>query len=110
MPEPKDLTDSIGYMGITNKECPFLPCHKLYRCNHVNKQTFEGFNCLFCYCPLTLLECPGPYVTIIDVSGIVRKDCTKCTLPHNGIKTSWKFIQFWLQRPVLWIPRHISKK
>lgn len=54
-----------------NEECEFFPCHK------VNDR--EGFNCLFCYCPLYPYEdCGGNYS--INDKGI--KDCSECSLPH----------------------------
>ena len=91
--EPKDTTDNKSYMGFTNHSCPFLPCHK-----GVKKE----FNCLFCYCPLVFLECPGPYKVFTDKNGTVRKDCSDCKLPHDGYERSWKFIQKWLEKPVTW--------
>ena len=60
------------------------------------------FNCLFCYCPLIAYECPGPYKVFTDKNGLKRKDCSDCTLPHNGYRKSWNFIQKWLERPVIW--------
>lgn len=91
--EPKDTTDNDAFKGFTNTKCPFLPCH-----GGVTKE----FNCLFCYCPLIAYECPGPYVTFEDANGIVRKDCSRCNLPHNGYEESWRFIQKWLKTPVVW--------
>jgi len=94
MPQPKDMVDTEYFKGFTNTECEFLPCHK-------GVKTKE-FNCLFCYCPLSFLECPGPYKVFVDKNGMKRKDCTDCTLPHNGYKKSWNFIQKWLEKPVSW--------
>jgi len=91
--EPKDSTAKTGYMGFTNTACPFYPCHP-----GVERE----FNCLFCYCPLIAYECPGPYSVITDRNGLKRKDCSACTLPHNGYKKAWNFIQRWLEKPKIW--------
>ena len=41
----------------------------------------DGFNCLFCYCPLYHLEdCGGNYT--FTQKGV--KDCSDCTLPHKA--------------------------
>jgi Zn-finger protein len=79
------------FMGFTNTSCEFFGkngCH-----DGVKRE----FNCLFCYCPLIDKECPGPY-TVIDGKYGKVKDCSSCTLPHDGYKQSWMFIQRW--RPV----------
>jgi Zn-finger protein len=91
--QPKDTTTNEAFKGYTNTECPFLPCHKGVKAE---------FNCLFCYCPLIAYECPGPYQTYTDKNGLVRKDCSACTLPHDGYRKSWNFIQRWLEYPVVW--------
>lgn len=90
--EPKDKIDTIYYKGYSNTHCEFFPCH-----TGVGKD----FNCLYCYCPLAWLECPGKY-TVIETNNIRRKDCSECTLPHLGYDVSWNFIQHWLRNPVLW--------
>lgn len=58
--------------SFTNADCPWFPCHE-----GVER---EGFNCLFCYCPLYALgeRCGGSFT--YTPSGV--KDCTACTLPH----------------------------
>jgi Zn-finger protein len=91
--QPKDATSNPGFKGFTNSECPFLPCHPGVK---------REFNCLFCYCPLIAYECPGPYRVFTDANGVTRKDCSACTLPHDGYEASWSFIQKWLERPVVW--------
>lgn len=91
--QPKDKVQTIHFKGYTNTQCEFFPCHQ-----GVKKE----FNCLFCYCPLVFLKCPGPYTVFTDKNGITRKDCSACTLPHNGIEQSWRFIQTWLERPEPW--------
>ncbi len=61
----------FSYRFYTNKDCKYLPCHKV--------ENIEEFNCLFCYCPLYLLEdCKGNYVM---TQGI--KDCSNCLIPHR---------------------------
>jgi len=82
-----------NFKGFTNDKCEFYPCHTINR---------KDFNCLFCYCPLLAYECPGPYEVFTDKHGNLRKDCTNCALPHDGIQQSWNFIQIWLSNPILW--------
>ncbi|ULB12369.1 cysteine-rich small domain-containing protein (plasmid) [Cereibacter azotoformans] len=91
--EPKDTTQNEAFKGFTNRACPFLPCHPGVK---------REFNCLFCYCPLIAYDCPGPYETYTDRNGLVRKDCSACTLPHDGYQQSWNFIQKWLEFPQPW--------
>jgi Zn-finger protein len=74
------------FKGFTNSDCEFYPCHQGIK---------RDFNCLFCYCPLSSKECPGPYKVFTDKYGKTRKDCSDCTLPHDGIDQSWTFIQRW---------------
>lgn len=60
-----------SYRFFNNQECKFFPCHK------VEKK--ETFNCLFCYCPLYLLEeCGGNYKINKNI-----KDCSNCMIPHS---------------------------
>ena len=91
--EPKDTTTNEAFKGFTNTNCPFLPCHPGVK---------RAFNCLFCYCPLIGYDCPGPYQTYTDRNGLTRKDCSACTLPHDGHEQSWNFIQKWLEYPQPW--------
>lgn len=81
------------FKGFTNTECEFYPCHEGVE---------RDFNCLFCYCPLVDKECPGPYKVFVDKYHQVKKDCTACTLPHDGIESSWKFIQMWASVSPRW--------
>lgn len=92
--EPQHKVSTTNFKGFTNKQCEFFPCHKGIKP--------EEFNCLFCYCPLVFLECPGDYVVFEDKKGIKRKDCSACALPHKGIDASWRFIQKWLDNPKPW--------
>lgn len=62
----------FSYRFYTNKDCKFLPCHKV--------DSTEDFNCLFCYCPLYMMEdrCGGNFSY---KSGV--KDCSNCLIPHK---------------------------
>jgi len=91
--QPKDAVQTSYFKGYTNEKCEFLPCHKDVK---------REFNCLFCYCPLVFLKCPGPYTVFTDKNGLTRKDCSACKLPHDGYEQSWRFCQLWLTEPVPW--------
>lgn len=58
----------MNYKFFTHPECSFFPCHDLK----------DWKSCLFCWCPLYLLDCDGNY-TVHD--GI--KDCSACVMPHT---------------------------
>lgn len=60
------------YKFNQNKQCEYFPCHK-----GIDK---DDFNCLFCYCPLYMLEnkCGGDFKVTKGV-----KDCSGCTKPHQ---------------------------
>lgn len=55
-----------------NQSCPYFPCHESPK---------EGFNCLFCYCPLYALgkRCGGHFTYLEN--GV--KDCSLCDFPHR---------------------------
>lgn len=54
-----------------NDQCEYFPCHKGVDPN--------GFNCLFCFCPLYFLPgCGGDYTADKGF-----KDCSACTKPHG---------------------------
>ena len=57
---------------FANRECEYYPCHKI-----------EEQNCLFCYCPLYNLDCPGT-PKMIDKNGKLIKSCADCTFPHRA--------------------------
>lgn len=61
-----------NYKFFNNSKCEFFPCHETVKP--------EEFNCLFCYCPLYMMEerCGGNYK--YTPHGI--KDCSNCLLPH----------------------------
>ena len=60
------------YSFFAHRACEAFPCHET--------DDVENFNCLFCYCPLYILdsECGGTFRYLPN--GV--KDCTPCTLPH----------------------------
>jgi Zn-finger protein len=59
----------MSYRYFIHRACPFYPCHDL----------IEWKSCLFCWCPLYLLDCGGNYTFTRDV-----KDCSACTIPHTA--------------------------
>jgi len=71
------MTPHIDWRGkhfsfFQNTRCEFFPCHEI--------DSAEGFNCLFCFCPLyAKADCGG--VGAILANG--RKDCSLCTVPHE---------------------------
>lgn len=66
-----------SYKFFANKECQYFPCHEAYR------NSKGDFNCLFCYCPMYLIEkCPGN-PNFIDKGEKRIKDCSNCTFPHR---------------------------
>jgi len=59
-----------SYKYYQNTDCEYFPCHK---------KNGEFFNCMFCYCPLYLLEdCGGNYKYYQGI-----KDCSDCLIPHS---------------------------
>lgn len=74
-----------NYKIFTNTECEYYPCHKLAKA--------KRFNCLFCYCPLYFIECPGTY----EILPNSNKDCMNCTIPHEG-ETAWNIIQKYIEK------------
>ena len=64
------MNDSYRY--FENRACQYYPCHK----------GIEELNCLFCYCPLYTLKCPGNY-HYLEKDGKKIKVCTDCTFPHQ---------------------------
>ena len=67
-------TPAHSYKYYINRACQFYPCHKI---------ADDGFNCLFCYCPLYAGECPGDPV-MLQVNGKDLKDCSDCEFPHRA--------------------------
>ena len=60
---------------FSNKDCMYFPCHE--------KPDGDGFNCLFCYCPLYSMGegCGGLFSYSRDGS---LKLCMDCHLPHEA--------------------------
>ncbi len=58
----------MNYKYFVHRDCSFFPCHDLK----------EWKSCLFCWCPLYLLDCGGDFTF---KNGI--KDCSGCTIPHT---------------------------
>lgn len=67
------MTQTQHHRFVSNSRCEYFPCH--------NGIAPEQFNCLFCYCPLYVLDdrCGGQFSYTKD--GV--KDCSACTLPHS---------------------------
>lgn len=64
-----------SYKFFSNKKCAYFPCHK--------EIPEDDFNCMFCYCPLYLIEkCGGKY-RYIEINGKQVKDCSDCLTPHK---------------------------
>lgn len=60
-----------SFKFFANTDCEYFPCHKT--------KDPENFNCLFCYCPLYLIDdCAGNYKLIEGI-----KDCSSCLIPHS---------------------------
>lgn len=97
--EPRHQVEGSHYKGFTNTRCEFYPCHDISRLRNPDE-----FNCLHCTCPLYWLECPGSYVVIRDADGVNRKDCSSCTLPHDGYDRSWRLMNLssYQRKPRIW--------
>lgn len=67
---PMSKENDFAYFA--NDDCAYFPCHK--------NADPEHFNCLFCYCPLYMLDdkCGGNFT--YTQKGI--KDCSGCLVPH----------------------------
>ena len=61
------------YAFFSHTKCEAFPCHSFAEA--------DGFNCLFCYCPLYVLgrECGGNFKYLSN--GV--KNCANCVLPHK---------------------------
>ena len=69
----REKVDTENFKFFTHHQCEYFPCH--------NEIPADKFNCLFCYCPLYLLndKCGG----VFSYTKSGRKDCSRCLLPHN---------------------------
>lgn len=66
------MNNTQQYKFVCHSKCEYFPCHA--------GADPERFNCLFCYCPLYVLDdqCGGKFSYTKD--GL--KDCSDCLLPH----------------------------
>jgi len=71
--ENRKRREGQEYKFFCHKACEAFPCHE--------GVPEDGFNCLFCYCPLYALgeKCGGNFR--YTASGI--KDCSRCAFPHR---------------------------
>lgn len=75
-----------SYRYFKNSDCQYFPCH--------DTKDSQDFNCLFCYCPLFLLEdCGGNYKFYKGI-----KDCSVCLIPHS--KKGYDYINSKLSKEV----------
>ncbi len=65
----KEHKNSAAFFA--NKQCMYYPCH----------ESDEDINCLFCYCPLYHMDCPGNY-EMTEAGGKTIKNCKDCVYPH----------------------------
>lgn len=67
------------YDCFVHKDCEYYPCHQQEKTGGE-----EEWNCLFCYCPLYLMEsCIGNPQYIVNGKGQLIKDCSQCLVPHK---------------------------
>ena len=67
-----ELWRGKAYSFFCNHECECFPCH--------NANEGQDFNCLFCFCPLYIMnDCGGKFKYLNN--GV--KDCSDCSLPHD---------------------------
>jgi len=74
-----------SYKFYQNRDCQFFPCH-----TDIDE---DSFNCLFCYCPVYFVQCPGDFRRLEDG----RKDCMGCTLNHEP--RFWEMVQSMMKNP-----------
>ena len=74
-----------SYKFYQNRDCQFFPCH-----TDIDE---DSFNCLFCYCPVYFVQCPGDFRRLEDG----RKDCMGCTLNHEP--RFWDMVQSMMKNP-----------
>ncbi len=58
----------MNYKYFVHHDCSFYPCHDLA----------DWKSCLFCWCPLYLLDCGGNFAIKNGT-----KDCSACAIPHT---------------------------
>jgi len=70
-----------GYSFFQNERCEYFPCHGIENGETFHAaETGEGFNCLFCFCPLYGLDDCGGKFTYLDNG---KKECIDCLIPHR---------------------------
>lgn len=74
----KRLYEVSYFKFYQNNQCEYFPCH------NIEKSKEKDFNCLFCYCPLYLIEDCGGNYKYLD-NGI--KNCSNCIIPHYQYDT-----------------------
>lgn len=65
-----------SYKYFENRDCRYYPCHP--------GADPDNFNCLFCYCPMYQMTCPGNPSYIEKEDGRRIKDCSNCLYPHRA--------------------------
>lgn len=83
------MSEQFNSRYFENRACEYYPCHAQ-----------EHINCLFCYCPLYFLKCPGDYTVIEGSAGQKLKDCSNCTVTHDPAQ-GWGIVQHGLDNPAL---------
>lgn len=61
-------SNKFPYKRFSHTECNYYPCHNI-----------DYINCLFCFCPLYHIECPGNY----SFTEKNIKDCSNCNWIHD---------------------------
>ena len=68
----------FDYLYFENRACKYFPCHSQ---TNVDK---DGFNCMFCRCPLYYkANCPGIESGVAHILFNGCKDCTDCDYNHR---------------------------
>jgi Zn-finger protein len=72
-PEDDERWRGMECAFFSHVKCEAFPCHET--------EDRDGFNCLFCYCPLYFLgrDCGGKF----DYLPSGAKDCSFCLVPHE---------------------------
>lgn len=71
--EDKTGSPKASFKYFENRDCKYFPCHKM---------DIQGFNCLFCFCPLYFALCPGR-PRYKENNGLMFKTCSDCDYPHR---------------------------
>ena len=73
----------MNYKYFIHQDCSFYPC----------PDRAEWKSCLFCWCPLYLLDCGGDFTLKNNV-----KDCSACTIPHAA--EGYEYVMKTVQREI----------